>query len=589
MARLALWTDRTFHGALIMAAIEAALPHSDSHAEFADALLVALIEAGSLTEEGANRARRAHGLASGSMVNVLVRLGLCGERDIAATVARVTDCPLLRTEDFPEDPIGRDIVNALYLREAKVVPVADRDSEIVVASTDPTDAFTARALSLAFGKPVTFAVASGGDIEDAILRLYGDAQAASDDAATSITALDVANADFVRLQEAANEAPVVRFVERLIARAAEAGASDIHIEPMERTLRVRMRIDGVLREEEPAPLSAAPAIVSRIKILARLDIAERRLPQDGALKINVRGREIDLRIATGPVTFGESVVIRLLDRGSVELDLEKLGFDAKTFSQLKAMFARPSGIVLVTGPTGSGKSTTLYAGLSRLNTAERKIITIEDPVEYKIEGLNQFQVKSDIGLDFARVLRSILRHDPDVVMIGEIRDGETARIAMQAALTGHLVLSTLHTNDAATAVTRLLDMGVEDYLVASTMTGVLAQRLVRILCPQCKQATNPPLALKSAARVPFGDKPVFEPRGCAECRNTGYRGRTVISELLAVDEPIRKAILEHVDAARLRSIAVSSGMETLYENGVRRALDGVTTYDEVVRVAQDVI
>jgi general secretion pathway protein E len=557
-----------------------------AEASFEETLLRELIAEELLSEESADRARRAHARTNSSVVDVLVRLGLCAERDLAPMVARVANCALIDAADFPQTPIAAPISNPQFLRDAKVLPLSESDAGILVAAADPTSAFTAHALELALGRPVIFAVAAGSDIEDAVLRLYGDSVAVSGTDTRGATALDIGNADFSRLQEAASEAPIVRFVERLIARAVERGASDIHIEPFERTLRVRMRVDGVLRDEEPAPLSAAPAIVSRIKILARLDIAERRLPQDGSIKMNVRGREIDMRIATGPIAHGESVVIRILDRTAVELDLAKLGFEPEKLEQLTKIFARPSGIVLVTGPTGSGKSTTLYAGLSRLNTAERKIVTIEDPVEYKIDGLNQFQVKPDIGLDFARALRSILRHDPDVIMVGEIRDGETARIAMQSALTGHLVLSTLHTNDAATAITRLLDMGVEDYLVASTVTGVLAQRLVRILCKSCRQPTETPLAIVSADRL--ANSQTYRAVGCTDCGGTGYRGRTVISELLVFNDELRQAILRHGEAVRLRTIAIRAGMEPLYDNGVRHVLDGTTTYDEVMRVAQDV-
>ena len=539
-----------------------------------------------LTTESADRALRAQARANGSLVDVLVRLGLCAERDLAPVVAEVTGCEFIKASEFPETPVAVPVSNPQFLRDAKVLPVSESQRGIVVAAADPTRAFTARALELAFGRPVLFAVAAGSDIEDAVLRLYGDGPERNPDT-SGVTALDVANADFARLKEAASEAPIVRFVERLIARAVEQNASDIHIEPLERTLRVRMRVDGVLRDEEPAPLSSAPAIVSRIKILSRLDIAERRLPQDGSIKMNVRGRQIDMRVATGPVAQGESVVVRILDRAAVELDLAKLGFEQRTLAQLTAIFSRPSGMVLVTGPTGSGKSTTLYAGLSRLNTAERKIVTIEDPVEYKIDGLNQFQVKPEIDFDFARALRSLLRHDPDIVMVGEIRDGETARIAMQAALTGHLVLSTLHTNDAATAVTRLMDMGVEDYLIASTLTGVLAQRLVRVLCTKCREQCDIPLAIKSGGTDGAGLQ-AFRAVGCVHCGETGYRGRTVISEFLSINDELRQAVLRHEEAVRLRTIAMRAGMQPLYDNGIARVIEGVTTYDEVVRVAQDV-
>jgi general secretion pathway protein E len=346
----------------------------------------------------------------------------------------------------------------------------------------------------------------------------------------------------------------------------------------------------MLADEEPAPLSSALAIVSRLKILARLDIAERRLPQDGSIKLNLRGREVDFRVATIPSAHGETVVIRILDRETVRLDLAALGMGGPRTESLSRLLERPNGILLVTGPTGSGKSTTLYAALNRLNTAQRKIVTVEDPIEFKIDGLNQVQVKPDIGMDFARSLRAILRHDPDIVMVGEIRDGETARVAMQAALTGHLVLSTLHTNDAASASPRLLDMGIEPYLIASTLSAVLAQRLVRTLCPYCRQACDVPAAIaeQAAWRRQQGLEVVaFEPSGCAECRGTGYRGRIAISELLTVDDVVRKAILSRSDAAQLKAVAVDRGMETLYRNGVDAVLSGVTAYDEVLRVAQD--
>jgi general secretion pathway protein E len=553
------------------------------------ALLSRLQESGALNEESAERARRAFARAGGSIVDILVRLGLCKENALAEAVGAVTGLPPLGDDDVPETPIRADSISVPFLREARVLPLAETEERVTLACADPTDGFAARALSLAFGKPVVFVVATASQIEDGIVRLY--AGAASQAGGAAETAFDITSTDVARLRETASEAPIVRFVERLIARAVDAGASDIHIEPLERQLRVRLRIDGMLADEEPAPLSSAPAIVSRIKILARLDIAERRLPQDGAIKMNVRGREIDFRVATTPVVHGETVVVRILDRNSVCLDLTDLGFDDAMLARWRSVLDRPNGILLVTGPTGSGKSTTLYAALARLNRPERKIITVEDPVEYKIDGLNQIQVKPDIGLDFARTLRSILRHDPDVIMVGEIRDGETARIAMQASLTGHLVLSTLHTNDSASAVTRLLDMGIEDYLVSSTVSAVMAQRLVRSLCPDCRKPAPVPEALQQtvearAARNLASN--LFEAAGCPSCRGTGYRGRTVIAELMIVDEKVRRAVLSRAEASEVRATAVASGMETLFANGLRRAFDGVTSYDEVLRVAQDV-
>lgn len=568
----------------------AAKPVHPDVSGFEQHLLAALVAERLLTLEDADRAGRACERAAGNLVEVIVRLGLCEERELARCVARVTAYPLFKSSDFPVAPPGRTISNPQFLREAKALPIAESGGATLVAVADPTNAFTAQALEMALGGPVSFVVAAASDIEDAIQRHYADLLGPVREHGAKLPANDIAEADFQRLREAANEAPIVRFVERMIARGIEARASDIHVEPQERRLRIRMRIDGVLRDEEAAPLSSAPGIVSRIKILARLDIAERRLPQDGAIKMNVRGREVDMRVATGPVAHGESIVVRILDRTSVELQLERLGFGDAALDRLAALLRRPSGIFLVTGPTGSGKSTTLYAGVNRLNETQRKIITIEDPVEFKIEGLNQFQVKPEIGFDFARALRSILRHDPDVIMVGEIRDGETARIAVQAALTGHLVLSTLHTNDAASAVTRLLDMGVEDYLVASTVSGVLAQRLVRRLCPQCRLPMTLPVRLAhnaSSADDDSAERSVFRAAGCGACDGTGYRGRTVIFEMLTFDRDIRRAILAHEDAPGIRDLAIAAGMEPLFENGMARVSDGITTYDEVVRVAQD--
>ena len=555
-----------------------------------EARLIASLEAcGALSRDSAERAERAYARAGGSLVDILVRLGLCEEKALASSVSALTGLPLFKGDELPEIPIRSGSISVPFLREARVLPIAESDEAVTLASADPTDQFSARALGLAFGKQVKFVVATASEIEDGIARLY--AASPRDAGGLGDTALDITSTDVARLRESASEAPIVRFVERLIARAVDLGASDIHIEPLERQLRVRLRVDGMLADEEPSPLSSAPAIVSRIKILAKLDIAERRLPQDGAIKMNVRGREIDFRVATTPVVHGESVVVRILDRANVRLDLTDLGFDEALLARLSRVLDRPNGIFLVTGPTGSGKSTTLYAALARLNSSERKIITVEDPVEYKIDGLNQIQVKPDIGLNFARTLRSILRHDPDVLMVGEIRDAETARIAMQASLTGHLVLSTLHTNDAASAITRLVDMGIEDYLVSSTVSVVLAQRLVRSLCSECRKPSTTPTALAAIVEARKAEglpTTLHEAVGCSACRGTGYRGRTVIAELMIVDEITRRAILSHAEASGVRAAAIQSGMQTLYENGIERAFAGVTSYDEVLRVAQDV-
>jgi general secretion pathway protein E len=557
---------------------------------FEGLLLQALSSAGAISADSSERAQRAYARAGGSLVDIIIRLGLCEEKALAQAVAGVTGLDAFAAGVFPEHPIRPSQLSVPFLREARVLPLAESDDAVLLAGADPTNALTLRALALAFGKPVRFVVATASAVEEGLSRLYGGAASHGEPAETASATSDVTDTDVARLRESASQAPIVRFVERLIARAIDAHASDIHIEPLERRLRVRLRIDGILHDEEMAPLSSAPAIVSRIKILARLDIGERRLPQDGSIKINVRGREVDFRVATAPVVSGESVAIRILDRETVRLDLRALGFGDALFGSLTTALQRPNGIVLVTGPTGSGKSTTLYAALDRLNTAGRKIITVEDPVEYKIEGLNQIQVKPEIGLDFARTLRSILRHDPDVIMVGEIRDAETARIATQAALTGHLVLSTLHTNDAASAVTRLLDMGIEDYLLTSTIAGVLAQRLVRSLCTSCRRPCDLPDFLQAAAarrREEGREVNFFESAGCPSCRGTGYAGRRVVAEMMDMNDLVRRTVLAKAEASQLRAAAIRSGMRTLYEAGVDAVFDGMTSHEEVLRVAQD--
>ncbi|MCF8017246.1 MAG: Flp pilus assembly complex ATPase component TadA, partial [Chromatiaceae bacterium] len=397
------------------------------------------------------------------------------------------------------------------------------------------------------------------------------------------------------LRDLASEAPVIRLVNQILQRAVEMRASDVHIEPFADQLKVRYRVDGILKEGESPPVSSTAAVISRIKIMAKLNIAERRLPQDGRIPQRIQGKELDLRVSTVPTMFGESVVMRLLDKESVSFDFDALGFDGPPRDRLIKVLEQPYGIFLVTGPTGSGKSTTLYTALSRLNTEQNKILTVEDPVEYQVAGINQIPVKSAIGMTFAGALRAIVRQDPDIIMVGEMRDLETARIAVQSALTGHVVLSTLHTNDAASGVTRLLDMGVEDYLLTSTINGILAQRLVRRLCPHCRQPYQPLPEL--AAKIPDAGllpDPRAEPPfqlyravGCKQCNHSGYRGRLVIAEVLLMSDRIRQAVLGHATAGEIHRIAVEEGMATMYRDGLRKAVDGRTTIEEVIRVAED--
>jgi general secretion pathway protein E len=394
------------------------------------------------------------------------------------------------------------------------------------------------------------------------------------------------------LRDMASEAPVIRLVHQMLSRALESRASDIHIEPFENQLKVRYRIDGILHEVDPPPRHLKAAVVSRLKILAQLNIAERRLPQDGRIKTKIAGKDVDLRIATIPTLYGESVVIRLLERSQIFTELESLGFPPRALQAFVEMISKPYGLLLVTGPTGSGKTTTLYGALQKINDPGKKIITIEDPVEYQLSGVNQIQVKPQIGLTFANGLRSIVRQDPDVIMVGEIRDSETAEIAIQAALTGHLVFSTLHTNDAAGAISRLLEMGVEDYLLASSLLGVLAQRLVRRLCMGCRKQT--PSVMPAGTQDPRYEvigaelsPVVWEGSGCESCNGTGYLGRIGIFELLPATSEICKLIVQRADANSIRSLALSQGMRLLREDGLQKARDGVTTLAEVLRVTRE--
>jgi general secretion pathway protein E len=532
--------------------------------------------------------REQHG---GDLVTLLVRLGLVSEKDVAEAEADLLDLPLVRTADLPDEIPELPDISLRYLKQNLILPIAESNGDLVVVMANPRDEFARKALSMASGKNIVPRVGIASEIENGIEKLLGGGRTAMGQIVDSLDTDEEGDLEDVEhLRDLASEAPVIRLVNLVLQRGVEARASDIHIEPFENRLKVRYRIDGVLHEVEAPPSKSTAAVISRIKIMAKLNIAERRLPQDGRIMHRVQGKELDLRVSTIPTSHGESVVMRILDRESIVLDFDSLGFDSLIKTKFVKALGMPHGIILVTGPTGSGKTTTLYTALSALNTPERKIITVEDPVEYQLEGINQIQAKSSIGLDFAHALRAIVRQDPDVIMIGEMRDLETARIAIQSALTGHLVLSTIHTNDAAGGVTRMLDMGVEDYLLTSTVNAILAQRLVRTLDPDHREPYE--LLPEVAKEVGFTELSgqerymVYRPVPTEEMPS-GYRGRTTILELLTLTDPIRRVIMKHATSGEIQDLAVSEGMRTMYQDGLKKCLEGVTTLDEVLRVSQE--
>jgi general secretion pathway protein E len=553
-----------------------------------------LIERGKLDQAALERALRLQEGSGEKLGQLLVTLGLVAQRDVVEALALQLDLPLLDASGYPEFPILEERVSARFLRESRALPVREDETELALAMADPTDAYTIGAFEMVTGRTVRPLIAIPTELEAALERLYGSGKSAQSqiigDVETRVDELAF-DADVQQLKDLASEAPVIRLVSLLITNALEMRASDIHVEPFENRLNVRYRIDGVLHDVESPPKRLSAAVISRIKIMANLDIAERRLPQDGRIRLRVQGKEIDLRVSTVPTMHGESVVMRILDKGGVALDFERLGFMPDTLKLFLEALIQPHGILLVTGPTGSGKTTTLYTALDRLNQPDVKILTVEDPVEYQMAGINQIQVKPQIDLTFANALRSIVRQDPDVIMIGEIRDLETAQIAVQSALTGHLVLSTVHTNDAPSTVNRLLDMGVEDYLLTSTVVGILAQRLVRTLCPQCKEPYTalPELVEEIKLRRFSQDKDItlWHARGCKQCANTGYIGRVCILEMVPMTDTLRSLVMKHATATDLRAEAIREGMLTMYEDGLRKALRGVTTFEEVLRVTRE--
>jgi general secretion pathway protein E len=558
-------------------------------AHSAEALCAWLLANAGLKTGDLERAQRLAQESEGSsLTELLTRLGLVSELDLAKAWASTLQAPLLLAENvtLSGDPLPE--LSERFLRHYRLLPIGTHADGVHVLAANPGNAYGLDAVAYACQAPVYVSVGAGSEVDGLIERYYGQGRSAMGSLIETLDEHGGAEEDIEHLKDLASEAPVIRLVNLILQRAVEQRASDIHIEPFESQLKVRYRIDGVLHEAEAPPSSSSAAIISRLKIMARLDIAERRLPQDGRIMLRIQGKELDLRVSTVPTSFGESVVMRLLDRQTVSFDFPSLGMDGERLQNFLDVLENPHGILLVTGPTGSGKTTTLYTALSRLNTAERKIITVEDPVEYQLEGINQIQVKPAIGLDFAGALRSIVRQDPDVIMIGEMRDLETCRIAIQSSLTGHLVLSTLHTNSAAASITRLLDMGVESYLIASTVKGILAQRLVRRLDPLTRIAFEaPPELVAEHGLERFTDqRPIMLYRPASELPGGGYHGRSAITELLVMNEELRGLLMRQADAATLEQAARRGGLRTLYEEGLRQAVAGVTSLEEVLRVTR---
>jgi general secretion pathway protein E len=538
-----------------------------------------LLERALVTREDLDRALEIQRERGDKLGRILVDLGFIAQKDLLQALSDQLGVPLAHIDGPPAVSPETERLSSQFLRQAKILPLRLEGQSLTLAMADPLDFETLSAARMATGLDILPEIATESEILDALERYYGEAEKES---AVLSRDGEEAAADLEHLRDMASEAPVIRLVNAMIASAVERRASDIHLEPFEREFRVRFRIDGVLHQEEAPPRELKAAIISRVKLMARLNIAERRLPQDGRIKVKALGREVDLRVSTLPTLYGESVVMRLLDRSAGDFyDLHNLGFDPLMLGRMEHFTAMPHGIFLVTGPTGSGKSTTLYAALKRINQTDKKIITIEDPVEYQMDGINQIHVNSQIGLTFAAGLRHIVRQDPDVIMVGEIRDRETADVAIRAALTGHFVYSTLHTNDAPSAIARLTDMGVENYLISSSVVAVLAQRLVRVICSSCQVSAGERMS-------PYGEMiPSWRGAGCEHCFGSGYKGRVGIFELMELNEGMRKRIMANADAGELTQLARQNGMRPLREDGWLKVAGGVTTADEVIRVTQE--
>lgn len=556
-----------------------------------------LVERGIISDEELGTVMNLRGQSHEKIGKLLVDLGTMSELDLVKHLSSYLNVPFVNAEDFPNVPVVEKAFSVDFMRECRVVPIGLNDDQtLTLAMADPQDRAALDAIRVFTDfERIEIVIAPESAILDLIERFYGNQSSTLGRIVEGMDGDDLEGLsddmeDIEHLRDLASEAPVIRLVNLIISRAIEARASDIHIEPFEKSLKVRYRVDGVLVDVESPPIRLKAAVISRIKIMSKLNIAERRVPQDGRIKMKVLGKEIDLRVSTLPTMYGESVVMRILDKSNTQIyELEKLGFEKDMLEVFNGLIKRPHGIVLVTGPTGSGKTTTLYGALTKINLPDKKIITVEDPVEYQITGINQIHVNPKIGLTFAAGLRSIVRQDPDVIMVGEMRDLETAEIGIRAALTGHLVFSTLHTNDAPSAIARLVDMGAQDYLLTSSVLGILAQRLLRLICPHCREKVEiDPIYLKEIEYPEEYWSETYEGRGCKECGNTGFWGRLGIYELMVMNEDLRRLTVSNCDTNLLRKTAIESGMVTLREDGFIKVSKGLTTLAEVLRVTQDV-
>jgi general secretion pathway protein E len=539
----------------------------------------------------------ANGQKGKSLRSAVIQKGVISEEDLLSALSAKLHIPCqvnLNAEKLDPSLVAR--VPIAFSKRHKIVPLKMEGGVLTVATVDPFNHEPLDDLRIFLGcQEVRFVLSSESEILQAINRFYEES---ADTPEEMVQSMDAQSSDQILheleeaedILEASDEAPVIKLVNLILFQAVKERASDIHIEPFQRELKVRYRIDGILYERISPPKRYQSAIISRLKVMAKLDIAEKRLPQDGRIPIKIADKDIDIRVSIIPTTFGERVVLRLLNKSTVLLGLEEIGLSTDQLAIFGDLIHHPNGILFVTGPTGSGKTTTLYAALSRINSPDKNIITIEDPVEYQLRGIGQIQVNPKIGLTFAHGLRSVLRHDPDVILVGEVRDPETAEIAIQAALTGHLVFSTLHTNDAASAATRLVDMGIEPFLVASVIRAIVAQRLIRMICPNCKEGYSPEeKALLEIGMNPhhLSDQRIYRGKGCPACSGTGYLGRSGIYEVLLVSEAIRRLIMEKSDSRAIAHMAIEEGMKTLREDGAKKVMAGLTTLEEVVRVTKE--